>query len=137
MAKDSRSVPTAKRTLHETFNALNVDQGKDTKVLQVIFGIPIQLQTISNTLENNPSDPLFTSTPLKKLLNQTPRQETKVQLVVEYPSKIIKKELKEHFAVIAKAIANGSPDSCQRCIEEPCDQKAYFGKIFETFDCSD
>ena len=91
MAKDSRSVPTAKRTLHETFNALNVDQGEDTKVLQVIFGIPIQSQTISNTLENNPSDPLFRSTPLKKLLNQKPRQETKVQLVVEYPSKNIKK----------------------------------------------
>ena len=82
--------------------------------------------------KNNPSDPLFTSTPLKKPLNQRPRQETKVQLIVEYPSKIIKKELKEHYAVIAKAIANGSPDRVANAVlKSPAIRKPILEKVLK------
>ena len=65
---------------------------------------------------------LLTSTPQKQVEFQKPERpiadtkETKVHLTVAYPSKSVHKELKDDFAVLGKAICNGSPQKIARAV---------------------
>jgi len=65
---------------------------------------------------------LLTSTPQKQVDFQKPKRpvadtkETKVHLTVAYPSKSVHKELKGEFAVLGKAICNGSPQKIARAV---------------------
>lgn len=70
------------------------------------------------------SPAMFTSTPLRKTETHTDltelsfeesrEKETKVHLSVEYPSKTIRKELKDDYAVLGKAIVHGRPQQIAR-----------------------
>ena len=73
-------------------------------------------------LQNAFTGRLLTSTPQKQVEFQKPERpiadtkETKVHLTVAYPSKSVRKELKDDFAVLGKAISNGSPQKIARAV---------------------
>ena len=58
--------------------------------------------------------PLLTSTPLAKPAKTTVRNETKVKVSVEYPSKPANKTLEPCYDALGKALVHGPPESIAR-----------------------
>ena len=104
---------------------------------------PIALEVFSHSLILSPApqnfvkqafgsfsgDRMYTSTPLRNYKEETQMQhrielslpesgdkETKVHLTVEYASKTIRKELKDDYAVLGKAVVHGSPQRIARAV---------------------
>lgn len=97
---------------------------KQIAVFPTTFAMPVSqsgstggsIQTVT-VLGGFNAGQLFTAVPLQTqkpafqkqdLTTTTETQETKVRLTVEYPSKPVRKELKDDYAVLGKAMADGT-----------------------------
>ena len=124
------TLPKSKRSL--AFEDSHIESNATASIREV------PVPTDITVLMPNPTIPL-TSTPINKAktphslpdFEQTETEsvpvekKTKVSLTVQYPSKTIRKELIDDFAILGKAIAHGSPQRIARAVLKNSTVKKY------------